>query len=98
MQNSAIEFYCTLPEATRNNYDDTVKAYQWQHSEKPVVFFGRQVRRVQQAIEKLTNILEAVIRIEEEEQAPRIAAIGKDEAEIPVDSVNYSIPRKQVIG
>ena len=56
------------------------------------------MRRVQQAIEKLTNILEAVIRIEEEEQAPRIAAIGKDEAEIPVDSVNYSIPRKQVIG
>ena len=27
LQNSAIEFYCTLPEATRNNYDDTVKAY-----------------------------------------------------------------------
>ena len=48
LQKSAIEFYRTLPQATRKNYDECVKAYREHYSEKLVVFRGRLARRVQQ--------------------------------------------------
>ena len=40
LQKSAIEFYRTLPQATRKNYDECVKAFREHYSEKPVVFRG----------------------------------------------------------
>ena len=57
LQKSAIEFYRTLPQATRENYDECVKAFREHYSEKPVVFRGRLARRVQQPGEKLTDFL-----------------------------------------
>ena len=57
LQKSAIEFYLTLPQATRENYDESAKAFREQYSEKPVVFRGRLARRVQQPGEKLTDFL-----------------------------------------
>ena len=55
LQKSAIDFYRTLSEDTRNSYDETVKAFRQHYNEKPVVFRGRLARRVQQPVEKLTN-------------------------------------------
>ena len=52
LQKAAIEFYRTLPQATRENYDQCVKAFREHYSEKPVVFRGRLARRVQQPGEK----------------------------------------------
>ena len=139
MEKSATELYKALPEATRNSYDETVKALRRHHSEITVVFRRRLAHRVQHAGEKLADFLgslqqlalkahpdesqdirnhlvlqgffkgihynqigfelrktignkdmniakalgrllhlEAVIRIEEEEQTPRIAAIRRD--------------------
>ena len=57
LQKSAIEFYRTLPQATRENYDECVKAFREHHSEKPVIFPGRLAGRVQQPGEKLTDFL-----------------------------------------
>ena len=57
LQKAAIEFYRTLPQATRENYDQCVKAFREHYSEKPVVFRGRLARRVQQPGEKLTDFL-----------------------------------------
>ena len=57
LQKSAIEFYRTLPQATRENYDECVKAFREHYSKKPVVFRGRLARRVQQPGEKLKEFL-----------------------------------------
>ena len=57
LQKSAIEFYRTLPQATRENYDDFVKVFREHNSEKPAIFRGRLARRVQQPGEKLTDLL-----------------------------------------
>ena len=57
LQKSAIDFYRTLPEATKKSYDETVKAFRKHYNEKPVVFRGRLARRVQQPGEKLTDFL-----------------------------------------
>ena len=152
LQKAAIEFYRTLPQATRENYDQCVKAFREHYSEKPVVFRGRLARRVQQPGEKLTDFLgdlkqlalkaypdesddirnhlvlrgflegihhsqvrldlrkqigekdmkietvleralhlEAVTKIEEEEQQPKIAAIRRDENRELVEAVTKLI-------
>ena len=57
LQKSAIEFYRTLPQATRENYDECVKTFRKHYSKKPVVFRGRLARRVQQPEERLTDFL-----------------------------------------
>ena len=57
LQKSAIEFYRTLPQATRENYDECIKAFREHYSDKSVVFRGRLARRVQQPGEKLTDFL-----------------------------------------
>ena len=57
LQKPAIEFYCTLPQATRENNDECVKAFREHYSEKLVVFRGRLARRVQQPGEKPTDFL-----------------------------------------
>ena len=57
LQNSAIDFYRTLSEDTRNSYDQTVKPFRQHYNKKPVVFQGRLARRVQQPGEKLTDFL-----------------------------------------
>ena len=57
LQKSAIDFYGTLSEDTRKDYDETVKALRQYYNEKPVVFRGRLARRVQQPGEKLTDFL-----------------------------------------
>ena len=148
LQKSAIEFYRTLPQATRENYDECVKDFREHYSEKPFVFRGRLARCVQQRGEKLTDFLgdlkqlalkayptdsedirdhlvlrgflkginhsqvrldlrkqigekdkknetvlekalhlEAVIRIEEEEQTPKVAVIIRDETKDLVEAV-----------
>ena len=38
LQKSAIELYRTLPQATREYYDECVKTFREHYSEKPVVF------------------------------------------------------------
>ena len=55
LQKSAIDFYRTLLEDTRKTYDETVKDFGQHYNEKPVVFWGRLARRVQQPGEKLTD-------------------------------------------
>ena len=57
LQKSAIKFYRTLPQATRENYDECLKAFREHYSEKPVFFRGRLARRVKQPGEKLTDFL-----------------------------------------
>ena len=57
MQKSAIDFYRALSEDTRKSYDETVKAFRQHYNAKPVVFRGRQARRVQRLGEKLTDLL-----------------------------------------
>ena len=41
----------------RDSYDETLKAFRNHYSEKPVVFRGRLVRRIQQPGEKLMDFL-----------------------------------------
>ena len=95
LQKSAIEFYQTLSEATRNSYAETVTAFQWQHSEKLVVFRRRQARRVQQSKEKLTNFLrnflEAVIKMRKKNKP-----YGRIKAEIRKDLVNRLVQQMSV--
>ena len=157
LQKSAIEFYRTLPQATRENYDECVKAFGEHYSEKPVVFRGRLACRVQQPGEKLTDFLgdlkqlalrayptesldirdhlvlrgfleginhsqvrldltqqigdkdmkietvleralhlEAVTRIEEEEQTPKVAVIRRDETKDLVEAVTKLVSQLSV--
>ena len=55
LRKSAIVFYLTLSEDTRNSYDKTVKAVRQHYNEKSVVSRGRLARRVQQPGKKLTD-------------------------------------------
>ena len=157
LQKSAIEFYRTLPQATRENYDECVKAFREDYSEKPVVFRGRLACRVQQPGEKLADFpgdlkqltlkayptesqdirdhlflrgfleginqsqvrldlkkqigdkvkkietvleralhLEAVTRIEEEEQTPKVAVIRRDETKDLVEAVTKLVNQLSV--
>ena len=57
LQKLAIDFYHTISEDTRKSYDETVKAFRQHYSEKPVVFWGKLARTVQQPGEKITNFL-----------------------------------------
>ena len=57
VQYSAIDFYRTLSEDTRESYDETVKAFRQHYNEESVVFRGRLARRVQQPGEKLSDFL-----------------------------------------
>ena len=149
LQKSAIEFHRTLPRARREDYAKCVKAFLKHYSEKPVVFRGQLVCRVQQPGGKMTDFLgdlkqlalkayptelqdirdhldlrgflegmnhsqvrldlrkqigdkdmkieivleralhlEAVTRIEEEEQTPKVAVIRRDETNKLVEAVN----------
>ena len=157
LQKSAVEFYRTLPQATRENYDECVKAFRGHYSKKPVVVRGRLARRVLQPGEKLTDFLgdlkqlalkayptdsqdirdhlvlggfleginhsqvrldlrkqigdkdmkfetvleralhlEAVTRIEEEEQTPKVAVIRRDETEDLVEAVTRLVNQLSV--
>ena len=58
LQKSALEFYRTLSQATRGNYDECVQPFREHYSEKPVVFRGRLACLVQPPGEKLTDFLE----------------------------------------
>ena len=48
LQKYATEFYRTLPQATSENYDKSVKVFRGNYGENSVVFRGRLARRVQQ--------------------------------------------------
>ena len=152
LQKSAIEFYRTLPQDTREKYDECVKAFR-----ETTVFRGRLARRVQQPGEKLTDFLgdleqlalkayptesqdirdhlvlrgfleginhsqvrldlrkqigdkdmkietvleralhlEAVTRIEEEEQTPKVAVIRRDETKDLVEAVTKLVNQLSV--
>ena len=56
LQKSAIEFYESLPQNVRDSYDEFVKPFPNNYSEKPVVFSER-LARVQQPGQKLTIFL-----------------------------------------
>ena len=57
LQKSTIEFCRPLPQVTRENYDEYVKAFPEHYSENSVVFRGRLARRVQQPGKKLRDFL-----------------------------------------
>ena len=54
-----IEFYRTLPQGTRENYDECVKVFRGHYSKKPVVFQGCPAHRVHPG-EKLTDLKQLV--------------------------------------
>ena len=62
LQKSSIEFYRTLPQATRENFEKCVKAFREHYSEHPVVFPGPLARRVQQPGEKLIDLEQLALK------------------------------------
>ena len=57
LQKSAIDFYRTLTDEQKGNYENLKQAFRTHYTEKPVVFRGRLARRVQHPGEKLTDFL-----------------------------------------
>ena len=55
IRKTAIDVYCTRPEATRSSYSETVKSFRRYYTEKAVTFRGQLACRVQEAHEKLKN-------------------------------------------
>ncbi len=53
-QQSAIDYYKTLPEAAQKDYGELRKLFRTHYKEKPVMFRGHQVKRMQQPGAKLT--------------------------------------------